>query len=188
MKEILIMANYKKVNSYIDIFKLSGIIKDNCKLTLLERQKDKTWAFSVVIYLFLTIFYSFYLLITLDMTGGNDIGSKLVFIFIGALGFIYPFMTLEKKIKKYHKKRINKVFGKLLKDSDFKNFISEYYDDIKNKKLSKKETISFVKNWKENENILAQERIDIEIEGLTEIISTSEKALKEAKEKLKELK
>ena len=192
MKEILKLIGYYKVDNYIDIFSLSGIYEGVSKDILIRDKKNDVTILYVLFTVVSSLLYLFYLL-SQGEHNVPPIGLLIILLLNGAV--IYPQLTLEKKIKRSFKKITRKNFGEFIKEEGTKEFINEYYMDIRNKKLSKKETIAFLKNWKKNKELLDKERKEKEVDRLTKLISNEEEitikskeAIKEAKEKLKELK
>jgi len=148
LKKYLKLVEFYKYDSYIELLRLSGIIKD--KKGIEERFNKENYGLqtiSIPIILFSIIFMNI------------SITILTIFVYFCFL-FLKTFFTK----KAYFDKKIKKIFYKKLKKKmkltkEFKNFINEYFEDIEYLNFSKKEELKFLLNWEENEKILSKKRI-----------------------------
>ena len=149
MKKILKWTGFFKPENYIDIFAMSGKI-DN--LNIFKKRFDSYLTRMLPIILFISIIISliinsflifFILMIIIILILG--IFEKI----IDDMGFSF----LKNDFKKILKKDFN------LKDKNLFLFVSDYFYEIRELNMNKKETISFLKDWEENKKIMSHKRI-----------------------------
>jgi len=170
MRKILKLIGFYKVSKYIDVVVLSSKTKySNAKLNY------KIQKFIVVPILFIYIISLSNLFLNIASELNNQYirdFNPITFIFLMLIAvcitlmlehtnkFNFLFKGIKKKIRKEFKLIVKKKFDVNLKDPEFIKFINEYYKDIREKELSKKETIEFINNWKDSEKLLSKERIE----------------------------
>jgi len=174
MKTILNLLDFYKVENYIDMFELIGFYETNDEYSLIKIKKEDLIFNLLGWYSSLAMVCMFVLFI---LTPNSILLLEVAILLLGFSAFIYPALTLEKKIKKN--------FGKIIEEDGFKEFLTDYFSTIRKKDLSKKETIEFLKNWKENLLILKKEEKITYIENLNRNIKSSEEGIKNMKERIK---
>ena len=162
-----------KVHNVLDLFVLSGTVKNRFRI---DDRNDYIVLFSLFLFISILIFGIFFV---------ELISTRryiLIFsIFILVSGFIYADAFNENKNKlKFFKKIIKKKFDVSLKDEEFKQFLETNFNYIRSKKLSNKETIKLINDWKENEDKINEDRKEEDKEK-------NLKEIKNLKDKIKEL-
>jgi len=158
MKKILKLIGFYKVNDVLDLFVLNGIVK---RESLMQNKINQRMLFAMIILIAISTIISntFILFLILILPGG-------AFIYFGGVSLDVPLFKkhFRRFLKKQFKGKLNKTFNIDMKNKDFKKFIKEYYDEIKMKEMSKKETIKFINNWEKKEkelNNIRKERLSL---------------------------
>ena len=166
---------YNIKDNYMDIFVYSGYkVKGFSNMKFFEP------------FFFLALFLLLCSLFTVIIS--FTISYIFMFLIMIVLILIFNEKYILKNLKKEFNPKMKKSFDIDFKDIDFKEFIEEYFSDIEEKEMSKKDTIEFINNWKKNKKILREERNVKRVEKLTKRLKEINEEKKEISEELLNLK
>ncbi len=144
------MLGLYKIENYIDIFELTGIVDSNIG----REENKKVRFFTLILIVPIFIISTILLLISVVEKSPNENIYWIVYLMTGGLA-AYNFTIASREntpysnfFKKIFKNVVKKEFKINLENKEFKKFIKENFKEIRNKKLSKEETIKYVNNWR----------------------------------------
>ena len=177
LNKVLKLCGLDDVENYMDFFLLSEVILKKEQVTV------DTYIYDLFISRIANIIF-IGIILSVITTSIFLISLTVSFLFISAIFMAIFFPNLEIKNQpkfkiKFYKKIIKKDIKSSLKDPEFKIFLETYFQYIKDKKLSKKEIVHILNNWKNHKKIFKKDMREKEILKVEKIIKLNRSRLEE---------